>query len=136
MNRFLLAYAGALAAYCILDFIWLGVVAKGFYQSQVGELMAARPVWPAAILLYALYPLGIVYFAAAPAMSEGALGTALLRGALLGLVVYGTYDLTNLAVLRGWTVTASVVDALWGGVVTAAAAAAGFALARLAGAAP
>ncbi len=135
MTRLLLAYAGTLVAFALLDLVWLGYVARGFYQSQVGTLLRTPPRWWAAALLYAVYAAGVTGFVVAPAQDGGTLATVAAAGAALGLVVYGTYDLTNLAVLRGWTPAAAAVDVAWGAAVSAAAAAAGFGLARLAGAA-
>ncbi len=132
MTRIALAYAGCLIAFCLLDLAWLGFIAKGYYQAQVGHLLLERPNWGAAILLYLVYAGGITYFAVLPALESGHLATALMRGALVGLVVYATYDLTNLATLRGWTLGVATVDVLWGICVSAAAAAAGHSLARLA----
>lgn len=132
MTRIALAYAGALLAFVALDLVWLGVVAREFYQAQVGSLLRDRPNWAAAFLLYAVYAAGLAYFAIVPALDTGRLADAALRGALMGLVVYATYDLTNLATLRGWTLPVAAADILWGVCVSAAAAAAGHALARLA----
>lgn len=129
----LLAYVGTAVAFVALDFLWLGFIAKGFYQGQVGGLMASPPNFLAAGLMYLLYSAGLVGFVVLPALEAGSLGRAAVMGALLGLVVYGVYDLTNLAVLKGWTVPVAVVDILWGTVVSAASASAGYALARLAG---
>ncbi len=134
MTALLLAHAGTLFAFVLLDLVWLGYVARRFSQSEVGALLRTPPRWGAAVLLYAFYAAGIAGFVVAPALDAGSLRHALLAGAAFGLVVYGMYDLTNLAVLRGWTVRVAVVDALWGAVVTAAAGAAGFGLARLAAA--
>lgn len=131
--RIALAYAGTAVTFVALDFLWLGVIAKGFYQGQVGGLMAPSPNFVAAGALYLLYSAGLVGFVVLPALEATSLGRAAVVGALLGLVVYGVYDLTNLAVLKGWTVPVSVVDILWGAVVSAASASAGYALARLAG---
>ena len=133
ISRWALAYVGTLVTFCALDFVWLGFVAKGFYQGQVGPLLLARPNLLAAALLYLLCSAGIVGFAVAPALEAGSALRAAISGALLGLVVYATYDLTNLATLKGWTVTVTVVDILWGCVVCAAAASAGYAVSRLAG---
>ncbi|MBK9114395.1 MAG: DUF2177 family protein [Betaproteobacteria bacterium] len=135
MTSLVLAYTGTLVAFALLDLVWLGYVARGFYQSQVGALLRTPPRWWAAALLYAIYAAGIAGFVVVPALDAGSFPRALVAGAAFGLVVYGTYDLTNLAILRGWTVGAAVVDVLWGTAVTAAAAAAGFGLARLAAAA-
>jgi uncharacterized membrane protein len=130
--RWVPAYVGTLVTLAALDFVFLGIVARSFYQSEIGPLLAPTR-YLAAGLLYVLYAAGIVGFAVLPALDAGSAGRAAAAGALLGLVVYGVYDLTNLAVLKGWTVTVSVVDVLWGIVLTAAGASAGFGLARLAG---
>jgi uncharacterized membrane protein len=132
MTRCLLAYAGTLASFCVLDFLWLGFVARDFYQSQVGPLLLARPNWGAAAVFYAVYAAGIALFAVAPALDAQSLVRAIIFGFLFGLFAYATYDLTNLATLKGWTLRVAAVDILWGGIVSAAAAAGGFALARLA----
>jgi uncharacterized membrane protein len=134
MTRLFLAYTGALLTFVALDLLWLGFVVKGYYQAQVGPLLLATPNWIAAALLYLAYAGGIVFFVILPALEAGSLARALGAGALFGLVVYGVYDLTNLATLRGWTVGVAVADILWGAAVTAAAAGAGFAVTRLAAA--
>ena len=132
MTRWIAAYVATLVAFCVLDFLWLGVVAKGFYQSEIGRLMLPRPNLLPAGILYALASAGLLAFAIVPAES---VSRAALAGAFLGLVVYGVYDLTNLAVLTGWTVRVALVDIAWGVVVCAASASVGYAAARLAAAA-
>jgi uncharacterized membrane protein len=134
MSRLVLAYVGTLVTFCVLDLLWLGFVAKGFYQAQVGDLLLPRPNWLPALLLYSLYAAGVVWFVVVPAQQADSLVRAVLAGAAFGLVVYATYDLTNLAVLKGWTVGVAIADILWGAAVTAASAAGGFALSRLAAA--
>ena len=126
MTRWVLSYGAALAVICILDFLWLGFVARDFYRGQVGALLLERPRWGAAALFYVLYAGATLLFAVAPAQDHGGVVRALVQGALLGLVCYGTYDLSNLATLKGWTHAMAAVDILWGVAVTAAAAAAGY----------
>jgi uncharacterized membrane protein len=104
-------YMIALPVFLSIDMVWLVVIARGFYKRQLGELLAARPNWPAAVVFYLLYVLGIVVFAVHPA-DDG--WQALGLGALLGLVAYATYDLTNLATLRVWPVKLVAVDLAWG----------------------
>lgn len=135
MTRILVAYASTLIVFCCLDFVWLGWVAKGFYQSQLAGLLLAQPNWAAAVIFYALYAAGIVVFCIGPALEAAALGKAALLGALLGALAYATYDLSNLATLKGWPVALSLVDIAWGAIVTSAAASAGYLLTRLSGAA-
>lgn len=114
--RFLAAYAVALVVMGALDAIWLGWLAKSFYQQQLGALMSdSVRIVPAAIY-YVGFPLVIVYLALMPSTS---LGEALRRSAVLGLAAFGVYDLTNLATLRGYTVLMTVVDMAWGTLATA-----------------
>jgi len=101
-----------------VDMVWLGLVAKNFYVSQIGHLMG--PVnWPAAILFYLIFLVGLVIFAIQPAFLAGSVGKALLFGALFGFFTYATYDLTNLATLKDWPVLVSIVDMVWGTVLGA-----------------
>jgi uncharacterized membrane protein len=111
-----------LVAMAVIDGIWLGAVARGFYRRHLGFLMADAPNWIAAGLFYLLYAVGVVVFAAQPAVDAGNALDALWRGALFGLVAYGTYDLTNAATVRDWPVLITVVDLAWGTILTAAVA--------------
>ncbi|MBT9371478.1 DUF2177 family protein [Rhizobium sp. CSW-27] len=119
------AYLSTAIVFFGLDFLWLGRVATGFYRSQLGDLMRERPDLVAAGLFYLVYVAGIVYFAVSPALAGGGLRQAALSGAILGLIAYGTYDITNLATLRNWPLAMSLVDLAWGTLLTATAATAG-----------
>lgn len=130
MTARLASWAAASLATMGLDLLWLGVLARGFYRRELGHLMADKVGWPAAFVFYALYGGGVVYFCASPALREGGLRTALQNGAVLGLLVYGTYDLTNMAVLRDWGLKIGAADAAWGVFLTTAASAAAYAAAR------
>ncbi len=112
-----------------LDMFWLGVVAKGLYQEKIGHLLG--PVnWPVAIVFYLIFIVGILLFAVIPALEVGSLGKALVLGALFGFFTYATYDLTNLATLSGWSYSLTVVDILWGTVLTSTVATAGYLIGR------
>lgn len=116
-----------------IDALWLGVVARDLYQQDMGSLMAAQPRWAAAAAFYLAYPLGLVVFAVKPALETGragSLGRALLLGGLLGLFAYGTYDLTNLAVVQDWPLGLTFIDLAWGTFASAVSAGAGMALTR------
>jgi uncharacterized membrane protein len=113
-----------------LDVLWLGTVGRTFYKDQLGDILLERPALGAALAFYLLYALGVVLFAIAPAMRDGAWTTALLWGALFGLFAYATYDLSNLATLRGFTTAVALVDMAWGSVLTGLTAAGAFSLAR------
>ncbi len=125
------AYAAAAVAFIVVDMIWLGVIARGFYHGQIGGLLRQPFNVPAAVAFYLLYLGGVLFFAMAPAIASQSLKTAAVCGFLLGLLAYGTYDLTNLATLKGWTVALAVVDMLWGAVLTMICSVVGVAVARL-----
>ncbi|MEI6864183.1 MAG: DUF2177 family protein [Candidatus Adlerbacteria bacterium] len=116
---FIKLYAIALPVFFAIDMVWLGLVAKGFYKSQIGFLMKPDVNWTAAIIFYLLFIVGLVLFVIAPAIEKGSWVHALLFGALFGLVCYATYDLTNLATLKDWPFLITIVDLAWGAVLAA-----------------
>jgi uncharacterized membrane protein len=119
----------ALAVMGLLDGVWLGVIAADFYRQELGDLMRAEPRWLPAALFYLGYPAALVTLALQPLPARA--GTALWRSALVGLLAYATYDLTNLATLRHWSLRLVVVDIAWGTLATAVAgSAAWFAMRR------
>jgi uncharacterized membrane protein len=122
MTDFLIAFVAALLAMAVIDGLWLGLVARGFYRRHLGFLMAEKPNWVAAIAFYLLYVLGVTVFAVVPAVDADSLADAAWRGGLFGLVAYATYDLTNAATLRGWPGIVTVVDMAWGVLLSAAVA--------------
>lgn len=132
--RYLVAYFVAAVVFLVLDGVWLGIIAGDFYRARVGDLLLERPDLAVAGAFYALYLVGVVVFAVAPALRDASAGRAIGRGALFGLIAYATYDLTNLATLKGWSAAVSLLDMGWGAVVTAAASAAGYFAARRIGA--
>lgn len=116
------AYGVALVIFLILDGLWLGVVARGFYTSRMGDLLASPPRWGVAAIFYALYVVGLVYFAVNAGLETGRWQAAALNGALFGFFAYLTYNATALSVIRGFDTTLATVDTLWGtamGAVTA-----------------
>ncbi len=119
-------YVAAFATFLVIDLIWLGLVAKGFYRTQMGTLLAENPNWPIAFLFYALFIFGVLYFAVAPAAASDSWTIALRNGALFGLLTYATYDLTSLAVLRNFPATVAWVDIVWGTVLTTSVTAVAF----------
>ena len=119
-------YLPTLVVFLVLDALWLGVVARGFYREQFGDLMRPDIRWGAALAFYLLFIVAVLVFVVQPALAAGSLGRALGMGAFFGLVAYATYDLTNLAVLRGFSTTVALVDMVWGAVLTAATSGAGY----------
>jgi uncharacterized membrane protein len=123
---YITAYLSTLVAFVLCDMVWLGIMTSRFYRPTLGDIMLAGVNLPAGITFYLIYPAGLVYFAILPALKSGGLAQAMLGGALFGFFTYMTYDLTNQATLRNWTTQLTFVDAGWGTLLGAIAAAAGF----------
>ena len=127
---YLKLYALTVPVFFIIDLIWLGVIAKGFYQKNLSFILSPQVNWPAAILFYLLYIAGILIFAVVPAVSRDSWQHAMLYGALFGFFTYMTYELTNLALLKNWPLNIVVVDIIWGVVLCAAVASVAYFIAR------
>ena len=130
MKPFLIAWATTLLVFLVIDAIWLGLIATSFYKRALGALMLDQPKLHVAALFYIGYAFAIVLLAASPAAKSGSLGQALFYGAIFGLAAYGTYDITNMATLKDWPVTMSLVDMAWGTFITAVSSASGYAALR------
>lgn len=122
MTRYAAAYAVALVLFLILDALWLGLVARSFYMSRIGELILDQPRWGIAAVFYALYVVGLVYFGVSTGFDSGGPAIAALNGGLFGFFAYLTYNATNLSTLKGYSNTIAVVDTLWGTAMGAAVA--------------
>jgi uncharacterized membrane protein len=122
MRATIIAYITSLVAMGVLDGAWLSFATSKLYKPGIGHLMADKPVIPAAILFYLLYAAGVTYLITLPALATGP-ATALIRGAVLGLIAYGTYDLTSLAIMNNWPTNVTIADMLWGTILTGATAA-------------
>jgi len=119
LSVFLKLYGVAVVAFLVIDMVWLGVIARSFYRAQIGHLMRANVDWAAAIAFYLVFVCGIVVLVVWPAVQRQSLSHALVLGALLGLVTYAAYDLTNLATLEGFPLNVALVDLVWGTVLCA-----------------
>jgi uncharacterized membrane protein len=111
---FIKLYGISLPVFFVIDMVWLGLVAKNFYAKYIGFLMKPDVNWIAAFLFYFLFIAGLVVFVITPAIEKHSWMTALLLGALFGLITYATYDLTNLATIKNWPLLVTIVDLLWG----------------------
>jgi uncharacterized membrane protein len=116
---FLKLYFIALPVFFAIDMVWLGLVAKNFYAKQIGFLMKPDVNWVAAIIFYLLFIVGTVVFVITPALEQKSWLQALLYGALFGLITYATYDLTNLATVKDWPLIVTMIDLVWGTVLSA-----------------
>jgi len=113
-----------------LDILWLGYIAKGFYRQHLAFILSPDVNWPAAVAFYLIYIIGILFFGVAPALARGSLFTAIVWGGLYGFFTYATYDLTNLALIKGWPFKIVLVDILWGVFLCAAVAVMSFGIGR------
>jgi uncharacterized membrane protein len=111
---YLKLYFCTLLAFFAIDMVWLALIARGFYQKHLGFLLRTNPNWPAAIIFYLLFVLGLVVFVVVPSLQADSTKKVLITGALFGLITYATYDLTNLATLKEWPLVVVAVDMLWG----------------------
>ena len=127
---FIRAYFGALLTFSIMDGIWLGTIATDFYFGHLEELLRDEPNWLAAGTFYLWYIFGIVFFAIRPSLGSENYKNVIRDGCLLGLLAYATYDMTNLATVKDWPLIVSVVDIIWGMVITSVSALSGYIFAK------
>jgi uncharacterized membrane protein len=113
------AYFVALAIFLVIDGVWLSIMGRMFYAKEIGHLLLERPNFFVAGLFYMLLVFGLLVLVILPALAERSLAQAATRGALFGLVAYATYDLTNLATIKGFTARVAIVDMAWGAVLAA-----------------
>ena len=130
MLRYVAAYLASGFVFVAADAIWLRLAGPRLYRPTLAPLLAAKPEIKAAVVFYLLYMTGILVLAIAPAMKSRSWLEPALAGLALGLVAYGTYDLTNQATLRVWATRLTLSDMAWGGALTAVAALVGWAAAR------
>jgi uncharacterized membrane protein len=122
IGMFVWLYVISVPIFFAIDMLWLGFVAKDFYRSRLLGLMGDIN-WPAAIIFYLVFLVGLTFFAIYPAAVKGSIVSALTLGALFGFFTYATYDLTNLATLKGWPFSVALVDMAWGTLLGASVAA-------------
>lgn len=131
--QYLIAYVATAIVFLGIDALWLGVIAGKWYFQKLGPLLRDSPNFAYAGAFYLVYVAGLVVLAVMPAVSAQSWQTALFYGAVVGLVAYGTYDMTNLSTLKGYPVSVALVDIAWGTALTAVSAFAGYQAVRLLG---
>ena len=129
-SKLIISYLLTTVVFFAIDLLWLGVLAKGLYNKYLGNFLTDQVNWTAAIIFYLLFIVGIFIFAILPAVDKGSLGNAIVMGALFGFFTYATYDLTNLATLKGWPLPIVLIDITWGSILTASVSAAGYTITR------
>jgi len=129
-SKIIISYFFTMLVFFAIDLVWLGLIAKNLYAKYLGHFLSAEVNWLAAIIFYLLYIAGILVFIVFPAVEKNSLVHAVLYGAFFGLVAYATYDLTNYATLKDWPFAIVVIDLVWGTLLTASVATAGFFIVR------
>jgi uncharacterized membrane protein len=124
--KLIISYLLTTFVFFAVDMAWLGFIAKGLYKKYLGGFLSDKVNWPAAIIFYLLFIIGIFYFAILPAVEKNSLSKAIISGALFGFFTYATYDLTNLATLKDWPLPIVFIDIIWGAVLTGIVSTAGF----------
>jgi len=119
------AFMATLVVFVVMDAAWLTLVALKMFQSQLGAILRPEPMLGAAVVFYLIYTFGLVALAIRPAVAARSMAVAATKGAVLGLTAYATFDLTNLAVIKGWTIELAAIDIAWGVVVSTIASMAG-----------
>ena len=126
MQPYIASYVAALVVFLVVDIAWITTVMHPIFQRQLGNFLLETPRMGAAALFYPLYVAGILYFAVLPAEASGLWSIALVNGLLIGFLCYGTYEVTNLATLKGWSYRMLAIDVAWGMVLTATTALVGY----------
>jgi uncharacterized membrane protein len=124
--KYVLGYILTGLSFAIIDSVWLRNMYVRLYQDQIGEVLMKGVRMGPAVTFYLLYILGIIIFAFTPALASGKWQTALINGAMFGFFCYMTYDLTNYSTLKVWSLKVTILDMIWGTVLTGLAAAAGY----------
>jgi uncharacterized membrane protein len=111
------AYFAGLVTFFIADMAWLGTMTSRFYRPTLSDILLANVNLPPALAFYLLYPIGLILFVVNPALRSNSLGMAAVYGCLFGFFTYSTYDLSNYATLRNWSLSLTVMDIAWGTVL-------------------
>lgn len=127
----LIAYIAVLIVFTVIDGFWLKIMGNAFYRPLLGDILAPDLRYGPAVAFYLLYPMGVVYFAARPGFRARSLMIAINNGVLFGAFAYGTYELTNYATLRNWTIEITLIDIAYGALLSGFAAAIGMTAMRL-----
>lgn len=130
---YVVGYVSALIVFGAADAAWLSIVGPLLYKPVLGDILLPAVRIGPAIAFYAMYPIGILMFAVLPGVRSASVGMAFMMGALFGAIAYATYDLTNFATLRNWSLQIVIVDVVYGAIATGVAAMAAYALVRAAG---
>jgi uncharacterized membrane protein len=128
--KYLYLYILTFIVFLAIDAIWLGIIAKNMYADKIGHLMAENPNLIAALVFYLLFVATLLVFVVVPGYEAQSLTKTIILGALFGMITYATYDLTNLATLKDWPLSTTIIDIIWGTSLATATSIAGYYIAN------
>lgn len=131
VKTILIGYILTFFVFLIVDLLWLGVIAKNIYSKYLGSFLSDNVNWTAAIIFYFIFVVGVSVFAIYPAVEKESVLRAIILGALFGFFTYATYDLTNLATLKGWPISIVIIDIIWGSILSAIVSVSGYYIVKL-----
>jgi uncharacterized membrane protein len=123
MTHWIVLWLAAAVLFLAIDMVWLLWLGRSIYVTEIGDILRQQPNMAAAGAFYILYITGLMIMVIWPAFKAQSVVQGLTYGALLGLIAYGTYDLTNLAVMKGFTTKIAIIDMIWGTILTGSVAA-------------
>ena len=124
--RYLYLYIITFVVFLAIDFIWLNFIAKNIYATKIGHLLAENPKLFPALIFYLVFIVGVIIFAVLPGYEAQNIWKTVMLGALFGLLTYSTYDLTNLATLKNWPISVTIIDLIWGTSISTVTSVAGY----------
>lgn len=124
--RYLIFYVSTLVACVAIDLVWLTHMNARLYKPVLGDILLEKPRLLAVAAFYLVYIAGVTVFVGIPGLRSGSWFRTTLYGALFGLFCYATYDLTNQATLKNWSMTITVADIAWGTFLTGVSAGLGY----------
>lgn len=131
--KYIYLYLITFAIFLAIDYIWLNFIAKNIYSTKIGHLLAENPKLIPALIFYLVFIVGVLVFAVLPGYEAQNIWKTVMLGALFGFLTYSTYDLTNLATLKSWPVSVTIVDLIWGTSISTVTSVAGYYIARILG---
>lgn len=129
--KYIYLYILTFVVFLAIDFIWLNFIAKNLYATRIGHLLAEKPNLVPALIFYLIFVVGVIIFAIIPGYETKNILKTILLGALFGLLTYSTYDLTNLATLKNWPISVTIIDLIWGTSISTVTSVAGYYIATL-----
>jgi len=126
----LVSYICVLVIFGAVDACWLPLMGPILYRPTLADILTPNVRVAPAVVFYLSYAVGVVMFAVLPGLRTAAASNVFLSALLFGAIAYGTYDLTNYATLRNWTLQITIIDIAYGALLSGIAGIAAYVLVR------